>query len=87
MTKRYATTYSNGHAVESSSAHEAMNWANVDDEQTFALSGKPVSAADFYAAANDAVQQAWNKKSVTHKRVTVLHGSSVASYVTKWVKR
>lgn len=88
MTKRYATTYSNGYTEQSSSAHEAVNWQNYDDDaQTFALSGKPVSAAEFYAAARAGVQAAWSKKNETHKRVRVLHGSSVAGYVEKWVRR
>lgn len=87
MSKRFATTLSNGHTLESSSAHEAANWQNYDDAQTFALSGKAVPAVEFYAAAHAAVQQAWDKKSETHKRVRVLHGSSVASYVEKWVRK
>ncbi len=87
MTKRYATTYSNGHTSETSSAHEAVNFVNHDDQQTFALAGKPVSAAEFFAAARAGVQSAWDKKAETHKRVRVLHGSSVACYVEKWVRQ
>ena len=83
--KRYSTTYSNGHTVESSSAFEAFNWSKQDDQQTFALSGKPVSAAVFHSAVNKATQAYYDKKNQTHKQVRVLHGSSVASYVTKWV--
>jgi ribose 5-phosphate isomerase RpiB len=87
MPKRYATTYSTGYAEQTSSPHEAANWRNWDDQQTFALSGKPVSAEEFFAAARAAVQEAWDKKAQTHKRVRVLHGSSVASYVEKWVRK
>ena len=87
MATRYAITYSSGQTVESSKAHEAANWINHDDAQTFTLSGKPVSAIEFYAAARGAMQAAWNKKSETHKRVRVLHGSSAACYVEKWVRR
>jgi hypothetical protein len=87
MAKRYATTYSSGYTEQSSSPHEAVNWGNYDDAQTFALAGKPVSAAEFYAAARAGVQAAWDKKLETHKRVQVLHGNSVACYVEKWVRR
>ncbi len=87
MPKRYATTYSNGYADETSSPHEAANWRNHDDQQTFALAGKAVSAEEFFAAACAAVQEAWDRKNQTHKRVRVLHGGSVASHVTKWVPR
>lgn len=87
MPKRFATTYSNGHTVESSSAHEAANWINHDEAQTFSVSGAPVSAIDFYAAARAAVQVALDKKLETHKRVRVLYGSSAASYVYKWVRK
>jgi hypothetical protein len=87
MAKRYATTYSTGLVFETSSCHEANNIVCYDDQQKFALSGVPVSAEDFYAAANQAVNEAWEKKSKTHKRVRVLYGSSAASYVTKWVRR
>ena len=87
MAKRYSTTYSNGHIVESSRAHEAINWQNYDDQQTFALSGQPVTAEEFYAAARAAVEAAWDKKNETHRRVTVLHGASAANYVTKWIPR
>ena len=87
MAKRYSTTYSNGHTVETSSAHEAASWICYDDEQTFMLSGKPVSPEEFYSSVRAAVDAAWDKKNETHKRVRVLHGSSVASYVNKWVRR
>ena len=87
MTKRYSTTYSNGHTAESSSAHEAQNFGNYDDAQTFFLSGKQVDAVEFFAAVCEAVQAAWDKKAETHKRVRVLHGSSAACYVEKWVRR
>lgn len=87
MSKRYTTTYSSGHAVETSSPHEAANWQNYGEGQTFALAGKPVSAEAFYAVVIAAVEAAWDKKAATHKRVRVLHGSSVAGYVTKWARK
>ena len=87
MAKRYSTTYSNGHTVETSSAHEANCWINYDDQQTFRLSGKQVTAQEFYTAVRNAVDAAWEKKNETHKRVRVLHGSSAASYVEKWIPR
>jgi hypothetical protein len=85
--KRYSTTYSSGHTVESSSPYEAFNWQHHDNEQKFFLSGKPVSAEVFYAAIQQARQKDFDKKNETHKQVRVLYGSSVASYVTKWVKK
>lgn len=85
--KKYSTVYSNGYAQETSSPHEAINWVCYDDQQTFALAGKPVTSEEFFAAVRAAVQQAWDKKSETHKRVRVLHGSSVASYVEVWTRR
>lgn len=87
MSKRYSTTYSNGHTDESSRAHDAINWHNYDDQQTFRLSGKQVTAQEFYAAVREAVEAAWDKKNETHKRVRVLHGSSAANYVEKWIPR
>ena len=39
MSKRYSTTYSNGHTAETSSAHEAHNFVNYDDAQTFRIAG------------------------------------------------
>jgi hypothetical protein len=85
--KRYATTYSTGHTVESSSPYEAFNWQHHDEEQKFFLSGKPVASAEFYAAIQQARDAAFDKKNKTHKQVRVLYGSSVANYVTKWVRR
>jgi hypothetical protein len=87
MTKRYATTYSNGHTVETTSAHEAMSFQNYDDAQTWRVAGKQVTAVEFFSAVRSAVDAAWDKKNQTHKRVRVLHGNSVASYVNKWVPR
>ena len=87
MAKRYSTTYSTGHVQETSSAHEARNFCHYDDKQMFRLAGKEVSAVEFFAAVDAAIEAAWEKKNMTHKQVRVLHGSSVASYVTKWVRR
>ena len=83
--KRYATTYSNGHTIETSLSHEASNIQNFDDAQLFFLSGKPVIAQEFYAAAQQANNAKLAKKEQTHKKVRVLYGSSAASYVNKWV--
>lgn len=85
--KRYATVYSNGHAVESSSPQEAMNWLCYDDAQTFALAGKPVSAVEFYAAARAAVQAKWDKKLETHKQVRVPDGVSGLVFKTIWIRK
>ena len=87
MTKRYSTTYSNGHTVETSSAAEAHNFVNYGDGQTFRLAGVTVSAAEFFAAARSAMQAAFDRKSVTHKLVSVQHGATHFGRVTKWVRR
>lgn len=87
MAKRYSTTYSNGHTVETSRPHEANCWINYDDQQIFRLSGNVVTAEEFYFAVLKAVEAAWDKKNETHKRVRVLHGSSAANYVEKWIPR
>jgi len=83
--KRYTTKLSNGHIIETSLAHEASNIQNYDDAQAFFLSGKPVTAQEFYAAAQQANDAKLAKKEQTHKKVRVLYGNSVASYVNKWV--
>jgi hypothetical protein len=85
--KRYATTYSNGHTVEESNWVWASQWQNHDDEQKFFLFGKPVSAEVFFAAIQQARQKDFDKKNQNHKQVCVLYGSSVACYITKWVRR
>lgn len=87
MTKRYATTYSNGFTFETSSCHGARNIINYDDQQTFALSGVPVTAKEFYAAANAHVEELFDKKLTTHKRVSIQHGATHLSRVEKWVRR
>jgi hypothetical protein len=83
--KRYAITYSNGYSFETSLAHEANNIQNFDDAQAFFLSGKPVTAQEFYATARQALDAKLAKKEQTHKKVRKLHGSSVGCYVYKWV--
>ena len=84
---RSSTTLTNGHTLETNNAYEAQNFTHYTTGQTFMLFGKPVGSEDFYAAVRDAVQAAWDKKAKTHKRVRVLHGSSVAGYVEKWVRK
>jgi hypothetical protein len=87
MAKRYATTYSNGYIVETSRAHEAMNFQNYDDAQTWRLAGKQVTAVEFFNAVQSAVNAAWEKKNQTHKQVSVQHGATQFGRVTKWVPR
>jgi hypothetical protein len=84
--KRYTTKLSNGHIIETSLAHEASNIQNFDDAQAFFLSGKAVTAQEFYAAAQQALDAKLTKKEQTHKKVRVLYGSSAGSYVYKWVE-
>jgi aryl-alcohol dehydrogenase-like predicted oxidoreductase len=87
MSKRYSTTYSNGHTAETSSAHEAHNFANYGSEQTFRIAGALVSAAEFFAATAAAVQAAWDKKAETHRRVSVQHGATHLGRVEKWLRK
>jgi hypothetical protein len=87
MAKRYATTYSNGHTVESGSAHEAHNFGSYDDAQTFRLAGAQVGAAEFFAATAAAMQAAWDTKTETHRRVSVQHGATHLARVEKWVRK
>ena len=87
MSKRYSTTYSNGVTVETSSAHEANNFINYDDAQTFRIAGIPVSAAEFYACVAAAIEAAWDKKAETHRRVSVIHGATHLGRVEKWIRK
>ena len=87
MSKRYATIYSNGQTAETSSAHEAHNFGNYGDAQTFRLAGAPVSAAEFFAATAAAVQAAWDKKAETHIRVSVQRGATHLGRFEKWVRK
>jgi hypothetical protein len=87
MAKRYATTLPNGHTLETSSPHEASNFVNHGEGQTFRLGGKPVPPEFFFGTVGCDVQIAWEKKNKTHERVRCLHGSSVAGFVEKWVRR
>jgi hypothetical protein len=84
--KFYATTYSNGHTVETSICHEARNFPNHGGQRFF-LAGGEVTAARFYAVAETAVQDAYAKKCETHKRVSVQHGATHLSRVEKWVRK
>ena len=84
---KYKTTLSNGHVMETNSPHEAHNFIPYDDDQKFSVAGATVSRAEFFQATEAARQVAFDKKNKTHKQVRVLYGSSVASYVTKWVAR
>lgn len=87
MAKRFATTYSNGFTQETSNVNEAFNFMMMEETQKFFLKGVEVSYDDFYQECVQLRDAAYAKKCETHKKVVVLHGSSVASYVTKWVKK
>jgi hypothetical protein len=85
----FAVTYSNGHKVSFTArqCHEAANVQNHDEEQLFFVDGISVDPSVYYAEARKLCAEAWDKKAETHKRVRVLHGSSVAGYVEKWVRK
>jgi len=51
------------------------------------LKGEEVSIEEFVAAVNQGYTDWITKKMETHKRIRVLHGSSVANYVWIWVKK
>lgn len=85
--KRYATTYSNGHTEETSSAHEALSFVNYDDAQTWFLRGKQVSAEAFFSDVRNACEAYLTKKMETHKQIRVRHGASVLSFKTVWVRK
>lgn len=88
MSKRWSITYANGFTEEFTAAqcHQAKQVVNHPGTKFFFV-GKEISAPDWFTMVLDACQQAWDKKNTTHKRVRVLHGSSVACYVEKWVRR
>jgi hypothetical protein len=88
MAKKFVTVHSNGFKEESSHAYEANNFRFYGDEsQKFFISGKEVTSGDFFEIVKSNLVSAFDKKNQTHKRVKVLHGSSGACYVEKWVKR
>lgn len=87
QTMRYATTLTNGHTMETNSAHEAQSFTHYSTGQTFALFGKPVTAEEFFLRVREAVQSAWDKKCETHRRVSVQHGATHLSRVEKWVRK
>lgn len=57
------------------------------DEITFVIDNVKVSAKDFVEACEQSFEDWYDAKCKTHKRVRVLHGSSVACYVWKWVQK
>lgn len=85
--KRYATSYPNGAKIETSSADEAFNFRFTQDGQQFFIRGTLVTSTEFFRVVCEARDAAWAKKEQTHKRVKVLHGSSGACYVEKWVRK
>jgi hypothetical protein len=85
--KRYTTKFTNGHIIETSNAYDARQIQNYGDGQTFFLSGKPVSYLEFFETVCDVMDEKQAKKELTHKKIRVLYGSSVACYVNIWVRR
>lgn len=51
------------------------------------LKGIEVSVQEFIEACDTGYTAWYEKKLITHKKVRVLHGSSVGCYVNVWVKR
>ncbi|MGV0982353.1 MAG: hypothetical protein ACOYB0_08335 [Polynucleobacter sp.] len=88
MAYRYAIEYTTGMRQEFSANlfYEAKQCQNYEGARFF-LSGVEVDAAAWFADIDAREQAAYDRKNKTHKRVRVLHGASVACYVTKWVKR
>ena len=88
MAKRYATTYSNGHFVQTSNPHEANQWFVYDDAQAFHLSGKVVSWSDFRAAVEAAMEAKLEKKMQAHKKIYYREGvSKFSPLVSKWIRK
>jgi len=88
MATKYAVEYANGHRDEftASQCHQAKQVSNYDGTRFF-LADAEVTGEVWFAAVHAAIDAAWDKKNQTHKRVRVLHGTSVACYVEKWVRR
>ena len=51
------------------------------------VKGDEVSAQDYLEACAQRFDDWYAKKLETHKRVRVLHGTSIACYVWKWVRK
>jgi hypothetical protein len=51
------------------------------------IKGDMVSSKDFIDACEGNFDMWLAAKKLTHKRIKVLHGSSVACYVYKWIKK
>jgi hypothetical protein len=83
----YTTKFTNGHIIETSNVYDARQIQNYGDGQTFFLSGKPVSYLEFFETVCDVIDAKQDKKELTHKKIRVLYGSSVACYVNIWVRR
>jgi hypothetical protein len=85
---RFTVKYSTGlvQSFTAAQVHQAKQVVNHPGT-TFYFLDKEVSAPDWFTMVYAACDSQWEKKNQTHKRVTVLHGSSVADYVTKWVRR
>lgn len=83
--------YPNGMIVEwkKSDHYEATNayaCGNAPEGTKFYLKGVEVTSATYATESENLHKQWYERKCKTHKEVRVLHGSSVACYVTKWVK-
>jgi len=88
MAKAYGVEYVNGFKQEFTArqCNQAKHIVNHDGTKFF-LEGVEVDAIKFFEAVHAACEAGWEKKAETHKRVKVLHGSSVACYVEKWVRK
>jgi len=88
MATRFAVQYKGRVRQEFTAAqcHQAAQVVNHPGTKFFFV-GKEVSAQDWFTLVYAAVDAAWDKKNLTHKRVKVLYGSSAACYIEKWVRR
>lgn len=59
---------------------------NAPDGTKYFIKNKEVSRIDYINESAALHSQWFENKCKTHKQVRVLYGSSVACYVTKWVK-
>jgi hypothetical protein len=87
MAKHFVTVLSNGFTYGFTKADPwgAANFVRYDDQQKFFLAGVEVTPEAFYSEAR-ALIEAWNeRKGSTHRLVRVRHGSSVLSFVWKWI--
>ena len=62
-------------------------YAETDNFLALELQGVQVNALEFITACEMGFNAWLENKKLTHKKVKCLHGSSVSSYVYKWVKK